>query len=197
MDIIAFYLRLSLADGDLGKNNKDESNSIENQRLLLQSFVESMDELDGEIKEYIDDGYSGTNFNRPAFQEMIEDAKKGKIDVLLVKDLSRLGRDYIGVGDYLEQIFPIMGVRVIAINSQYDSNNYVGKTMGLEMSITNLVNTLYSRDLRNIKVVSRQNGNRVYLLEEGFHLDIKKQRTDSGRLTRNLQRLCGWSLNWR
>lgn len=147
MDIIAFYLRLSLADGDLGKNNKDESNSIENQRLLLQSFVESMDELDGEIKEYIDDGYSGTNFNRPAFQEMIEDAKKGKIDVLLVKDLSRLGRDYIGVGDYLEQIFPIMGVRVIAINSQYDSNNYVGKTMGLEMSITNLVNTLYSRDL--------------------------------------------------
>ena len=144
---IAFYLRLSLSDGDLGKNNKDESNSIENQRLLLQSFVESMDELDGEVREYIDDGYSGTNFNRPAFQDMIEDAKKGKVDVLLVKDLSRLGRDYIGVGDYLEQIFPIMGVRVIAINSQYDSNNYIGKTMGLEMSISNLVNTLYSRDL--------------------------------------------------
>lgn len=84
MDIIAFYLRLSLADGDLGKNNKDESNSIENQRLLLQSFVESMDELDGEIKEYIDDGYSGTNFNRPAFQEMIEDAKKGKIPYMFI-----------------------------------------------------------------------------------------------------------------
>lgn len=83
---IAFYLRLSLSDGDLGKNNKDESNSIENQRLLLQSFVESMDELDGEVREYIDDGYSGTNFNRPAFQDMIEDAKKGKVDVLLVKD---------------------------------------------------------------------------------------------------------------
>ena len=144
---IAFYLRLSLSDGDLGKNKKEESNSIENQRLLLQSFVESMDELDGEVREYIDDGYSGTNFNRPAFQDMIEDAKKGKVDVLLVKDLSRLGRDYIGVGDYLEQIFPIMGVRVIAINSQYDSNNYIGKTMGLEMSISNLVNTLYSRDL--------------------------------------------------
>lgn len=91
---IAFYLRLSLSDGDLGKNNKDESNSIENQRLLLQSFVESMDELDGEVREYIDDGYSGTNFNRPAFQDMIEDAKKGKVDVLLVKDLSRLGTGY-------------------------------------------------------------------------------------------------------
>lgn len=144
---LAFYLRLSLADGDLGKNNKNESNSIENQRLLLQNFVESMDELEGEVTEYVDDGYTGTNFNRPAFQAMVEDAKRGKIEVILVKDLSRLGRDYIGVGDYLEQIFPILGVRVIAVNSQYDSNHYVGDTMGLEMSINNLVNTLYSRDL--------------------------------------------------
>lgn len=60
-----------------------EENSIENQRLLLQSFVESMDELDGEVREYIDDGYSGTNFNRPAFQDMIEDAKKGKVGMVL------------------------------------------------------------------------------------------------------------------
>lgn len=144
---LAFYLRLSLADGDLGKNNKDESNSIENQRLILQNFVESMDELDGDVTEYVDDGHTGTNFNRPAFQAMVEDAKRGKIEVILVKDLSRIGRDYIGVGDYLEQIFPILGVRVIAVNSQYDSNNYIGNTMGLEMSISNLINTLYSRDL--------------------------------------------------
>ena len=67
----------------------------------MQSFVESMDELDGEVREYIDDGYSGTNFNRPAFQDMIEDAKKGKVDVLLVKDLSRLGRDYIGLENHM------------------------------------------------------------------------------------------------
>ena len=106
---LAFYLRLSLADGDLGKNNKDESNSIENQRLILQNFVESMDELDGDVTEYVDDGHTGTNFNRPAFQAMVEDAKRGKIEVILVKDLSRIGRDYIGVGDYLEQIFPILG----------------------------------------------------------------------------------------
>ena len=144
---LAFYLRLSLADGDLGKNNKNESNSIENQRLILQNFVESMNELEGEVTEYVDDGYTGTNFNRPAFQKMVEDAKRGKIEVILVKDLSRLGRDYIGVGDYLEQIFPILGVRVIAVNSQYDSSNYVGDTMGLEMSVNNLINTLYSRDL--------------------------------------------------
>lgn len=82
---LAFYLRLSLADGDLGKNNKDESNSIENQRLILQNFVESMDELDGDVTEYVDDGHTGTNFNRPAFQAMVEDAKRGKIEVILVK----------------------------------------------------------------------------------------------------------------
>ena len=85
-DGLAFYLRLSMADGDLGKDNKDESNSIENQRLLLQSYVEASDEFEGEATEYIDDGYTGTNFRRPSFQRMIEDAKKGKIHTILVKD---------------------------------------------------------------------------------------------------------------
>ncbi len=144
---IAFYLRLSIADGDLGKNEKDESNSIENQRLLLQSYLTMMEMPEDDISEYVDDGYSGLNFNRPSFQRMIEDAKLGKIDTILVKDLSRLGRDYIGVGDYLEQIFPVLGVRFIAVNSNYDSNKYIGKTMGLEMSIGNLINTLYCKDL--------------------------------------------------
>lgn len=92
---IAFYLRLSIADGDLGKNDKDESNSIENQRILLQTYLKAKEFPENDIAEYIDDGYSGLNFNRPAFQRMIEDAKQGKIDTILVKDLSRLGRDYI------------------------------------------------------------------------------------------------------
>lgn len=135
----AAYARLSV-----DKEKNDES--IQNQIELLHQYIREHEEY-SLVDTYVDDGYTGTDFNRPAFQDMIEDAKKGKVDVLLVKDLSRLGRDYIGVGDYLEQIFPIMGVRVIAINSQYDSNNYIGKTMGLEMSISNLVNTLYSRDL--------------------------------------------------
>ena len=68
---IAIYLRLSLSDGDLKKGSKDESNSIENQRLLLHSYIEKQDDLPGEIVEYVDDGYTGTNFNRPAFQKMI------------------------------------------------------------------------------------------------------------------------------
>lgn len=144
---LANYLRLSKADGDLGDNDKDESNSIENQRILLQNYINSQPDFPKEAVEYIDDGYTGTNFDRPAFKRMIEDAKQGKIDTILVKDLSRLGRNYIGVGDYMEQIFPMLNIRFIAVCSHYDSNDYIGDTTGLEMGIMNLVNMLYSRDI--------------------------------------------------
>ena len=141
------YLRLSIADGDLGKENKDESNSIDNQRLLLVSFITDREDMSDEYIEYVDDGYSGTNFDRPAFKKMIEDAKAGKIDTVIVKDFSRFGRDYIGVGDYLEQVFPLLGIRFISLNNNYDSKEYIGKTMGLDMAINNLVNNLYSKDI--------------------------------------------------
>ena len=88
------YLRLSIADGDLGKENKDESNSIDNQRSLLVSFITDREDMSDEYIEYVDDGYSGTNFDRPAFKKMIEDAKAGKIDTVIVKDFSRFGRLY-------------------------------------------------------------------------------------------------------
>jgi len=144
---IAFYLRLSESDGDLGKEGKDVSNSIENQRLLLHTFLEARDDLAGDVTEYIDDGYSGTNFNRPSFRQMIENAKKGMIDVILVKDLSRLGRDYIVTGDYIEQIFPMLNVRFIAVNNNYDSKEHNNGTMSFDVAVNNLVNTFYSRDL--------------------------------------------------
>ena len=76
---IGIYLRLSMADGDLEEKNKKESNSIENQRLLLQEYILNHPELYGEVIEYVDDGYTGTNFDRPAFQQMITDAKNGLI----------------------------------------------------------------------------------------------------------------------
>lgn len=182
MKAIGLYLRLSHSDNDLGENDKDESNSIENQRKLLQDYVENNDSLEGEIEEYVDDGYTGTNFDRPGFQRMIEDAKKGKIGTIIVKDLSRLGRDYIGIGDYLEQIFPSMGIRVIAINSNYDSNNYIGNTLGMDVSIANLVNSLYSKDLskkvRSGKIAKWKSG---YSTGErqpfGYVRDPLKQRT--------------------
>lgn len=141
------YLRLSIADGDLGKENKDESNSIDNQRSLLINFITDREDMSDEYIEYVDDGYSGTNFERPAFKKMIEDAKTGKINTIIVKDFSRFGRDYIGVGDYLEQVFPLLGIRFISLNNNYDSRDYIGKTMGLDMAIHNLVNNLYSKDI--------------------------------------------------
>lgn len=159
---IAIYLRLSEADGDLGIDGKDESNSIENQRMLLHHYIEAKDDLDGEIVEYVDDGYSGTNFNRPDFKRMIEDAKKGKIQVIIVKDLSRLGRDYIVAGDYVEQIFPLLQVRFIAANNGYDSARHTGGNMGFDLAVSNLVNTFYSRDLsKKLKAANKirwQNG---------------------------------------
>ena len=146
-DKIAIYLRLSLADGDLKKGSKDESNSIENQRMLLHDYIGKQEDLFGEIVEYVDDGYTGTNFNRPAFQKMIVDLKQGDIKVIMVKDLSRLGRDYIGVGDYIEQIFPLMGVRFIAVNNTFDSVKLNNGTPGIEVAVSNLVNNMYSRDI--------------------------------------------------
>ena len=179
---LGFYLRLSESDGDLGKDGKDESNSIENQRLLLQSFVEANDELEGEVIEYIDDGYSGTNFNRPAFKRMIEDAKKGIIQVILVKDLSRLGRDYITAGDYIDQIFPMLNVRFIAANNGYDSAKQKHSTASFEVAISNLVNTLYSRDLsrkqKAANTVRWKNGiNNIAYAPFGY----KKSKTEKGK----------------
>lgn len=157
---IALYLRLSESDGDLGENGKDESNSIENQRMLLRKYIEDRDEWAdsvSEILEYVDDGHSGTNFNRPSFKRMLEDAKKGLIQIILVKDLSRLGRDYITVGDYIEQIFPMLGIRFVAVTNGYDSSaNGVNSSMGFDMAVSNLINTFYSRDLsKKLKAANR------------------------------------------
>ena len=99
--IAAKYLRLSIEDGD-----KAESNSIGNQRELIQNFVAERPELHL-VGEYADDGYTGTNFERPGFTQMMEDIQSDKINCIIVKDLSRLGRNYIEMGKYLERIFPI------------------------------------------------------------------------------------------
>ena len=170
--IIALYLRLSMADGDTGEDGKDESNSIENQRTILMDYISHKGWDSHHVCEYVDDGFSGTNFERPAFKRMIKDMKRGQIDILLTKDLSRLGRNYIEVGDYMDQIFPILGVRYIAVNSRYDSNDYYGKTSGMDMSLMNLVNSLYSRDLskkyRSSVQTKWKNGHST----SGRHLDI-------------------------
>ena len=120
---IALYMRLSMEDKDM----EEESNSILNQRLLLRRFVlDNFTDVKTVVEEFVDDGYSGTNFNRPSVKELLEDTKAEKIDCIIVKDFSRFSRDYIEMGAYLEQIFPFLGVRFISVNDHYDSNDHIG-----------------------------------------------------------------------
>lgn len=145
--MIAAYKRISRSDGDLGKDGKDESNSIESQRELIGRYLAAREEFQNiPVLDFVDDGYTGSTFDRPAFQQMMDGVRSGKIDTIIVKDLSRFGRDYIGVGEYMEQIFPLLGVRFIAITDNYDSSKYGGTTIGLDMIVSNLVNTMYCRD---------------------------------------------------
>lgn len=136
------YLRLSLADGD----GKDESTSISSQRKRLWDFWKKQGQ-GTELEEYVDDGFSGTNFERPGFQRLLSDVREGKIRTLLVKDLSRFGRNYLEAGYYLEYVFPYYGVRVIAVNDNFDSQKAAGSTGGLEVALRNLMNECYSRDI--------------------------------------------------
>ena len=147
--VIGKYIRLSLADQDLmKKENKSESESISHQKALIQNFINGHSELNGsEQYEFFDDGYSGTNFERPSFERLLDRIKKGEINCVIVKDFSRFGRDYIELGDYLERIFPFMGVRFISINDHYDSDDYKGTTGGLDVVMKNIVYDYYSKDL--------------------------------------------------
>lgn len=139
---IALYMRVSKEDASKEK----ESNSIANQRQLLQKFVrESFS--DYELQEFSDDGYSGTNFSRPSVKRMLNQVKNGEIQCIVVKDFSRFSRDYIELGAYLEQIFPFMNVRFISINDDYDSQTYQGITKGLELEFQNLLYDFYSKDI--------------------------------------------------
>lgn len=146
---IAMYLRLSQEDVDKRNNVlKDESNSIRSQRLLIQRYIQEHSELSGcPVMEFVDDGYTGTNFDRPQFQKMISLIRSGEIQCVVVKDLSRFGRNYLEVGDFLEHIFPFLGVRFIAINDHYDSADYIGTTGGVDVAFRNLVYQQYSQDL--------------------------------------------------
>lgn len=147
----ALYLRLSKEDGDVASGSKNESNSIANQKSLIMDYLQSRPEFRVvSIRE--DDGFSGTDFNRPAFQAMMEDVKKGVINCIIVKDLSRFGRNYIEVGRYLEKLFPMLGIRFIAVNDNYDSLE-ADTAHDIVVPFKNLINDSYCRDL-SVKIRS-------------------------------------------
>ncbi len=153
----ASYTRLSRDDGD-----KAESNSITSQKEMIRDFIQRRDDL-VIVHEYVDDGYSGVDFNRPGFKQMMEDIKAKKINCIICKDLSRFARNYIDSGRYLEKIFPFMGVRFIAINDNYDSNGEKSQSDSLIVPFKNLINDAYCRDI-SIKIRSQ--------------LDIKRKMGD-------------------
>ena len=150
----AGYLRLSREDGD-----KLESDSIRNQRELIKEFLAQHNGLNF-VDEYVDDGYSGTSYDRPAFQRLMEDVKARKINCIIVKDLSRLGRNYIETGRYLERIFPSMGLRLIAVNDNYDTLDKDSSDNEIVVPFKNLINDAYCRDI-SLKIRS--------------HLDVKRK----------------------
>ena len=154
---IGIYIRLSLADVDLSrKEGKTESESISHQRSLINRYLDGKEEFkDCSREEFFDDGFSGTNFARPSFERMMEKIKKGQINLVAVKDFSRFGRDYIELGDYLERIFPFMGVRFISVNDNYDSDDYKGTTGGMDVVLKNIVYDYYSKDLSDKVLTSK------------------------------------------
>ena len=138
---------------------QQESNSIKNQRALLNDYMGKHPELH-KFDEYVDDGYSGTNFERPDFKRMMQDIEKRNVNCIIVKDLSRFGRNYIETGRYLERIFPFMGVRFIAINDHYDSAEENDDKGRILIPFNNLINDTYCRDI-SLRVRS--------------HLDVKRK----------------------
>ena len=171
------YLRLSRDDGD-----KEESNSITGQRELLRDFIRNRPEL----REYavrIDDGFTGSNFERTKKKKMMEDVKEGRTNCIIVKDLSRFGRNYLDAGEYIEKIFPFLGVRFIAVNDNYDSLGEKSASDDLVIPFKNLINEAYCRDI-SVKVrtqleIKRKSGQYIGAFAVYGYM---KDETDKNRL---------------
>ena len=156
--VVCIYVRLSIEDADTDEV-KTESNSITAQRQLIRDYMKNHPEFARcKVIERCDDGFTGTRFDtRPAFIEMIDLAKRGEINCIIVKDFSRFGRNYVELGDYLEQLFPFLGVRFISINDGYDSADLKeGETAGLSVAFQNLIYDYYSKELSAKTKASRR-----------------------------------------
>ena len=151
---VAVYVRLSIED----KYYKNGTDSLSNQEEMILEYLKDKTNMKL-YKVYSDNGETGSNFERQGFQDMMYDVYNGKVNCIIVKDLSRFGREYIEMGDYLEKIFPLIGVRFIAINDNYDNNV---TSFDISVPIKNIINTLYARDLSKKSAaalrIKQQNG---------------------------------------
>lgn len=157
----AVYVRLSKEDGDSASFGKNESNSITNQKLLIRSFLARQPDIEA-VETFEDDGYTGTSFDRPGFQRLVTAVREKRVNCVIVKDFSRLGRDYLEAGNYIEKVFPKLGVRFISVNDDYDSLHQRAQVDSLIVPFKNLLNEQYSRDtsgkVRSALAAKRQQG---------------------------------------
>ena len=183
----AIYLRLSRDDISSGAGNdidgrKAESNSISSQRDMIRSFIRKQDNM--EIYDiYVDDGWSGTNFDRPEFKRMMKDIESGNVNCVIVKDLSRLGRDYIEAGRLIQKTFPAFSVRFIALTDHFDSLTADYNEKSLVVPVKNFVNDSYARDIsgkvRSHQQIKRENGKFIGAFAA---YGYKKSRDDRNQL---------------
>lgn len=164
------YARLSSED--------KEEDTLENQIYLLKSHVKSQTDM-LLTDTYVDNGFSGTNFQRPQFIRMMEDVKNGKINCIVVKDLSRLGRDYIETGNYIENVFPFLNVRFVSVTDGFDTVNGDG-VEAMVVSFKNLVNDVYAKDISR-KIISafrtkQRNGEYIGLVAPYGYLKSKENK---------------------
>ena len=134
------YARLSVLD-----NGKADGDPIESQVKIMEQYLSEHSEL-RLVDQYLDNGYSGVSFERPQWERLMHDVKAGKIDCIIVKDLSRLGRNYIETGNFLERICPNLGIRFISVNDNYDTHNIHSRDE-LTVSVKNIVNDYYAKDI--------------------------------------------------
>lgn len=162
---VGIYLRLSKEDGDLSSDiDKIESNSIANQRTVILNFLKKIPNV-RIYKEYIDDGFTGTNFDRPAFLEMQQDISDKKVNMVVVKDLSRFGRNYVDTGKYIKKQYRAAGVRFVAILENFDSLTATPSDYNLLMPVRNFVNDQFSSDIS-----AKVRGNQSAMRSEGLYI---------------------------
>lgn len=177
---IGIYLRLSDDDIETGQT---ESNSISGQRSIIKEFISNNPELcNHKVIEYCDDGYTGVNFNRPSVKKLFDAVKNGNVQCVIVKDLSRFGRNVVEVGNYVEQIFPLLGVRFISINDNFDSSKVKG-AIDTGFALHNIMNASYSIDISSkVKAVKKIHKAKGYFMggnaPYGYYIKNKQLYVD-------------------
>ena len=174
---IAIYIRLSVED------EKTESLSIPNQRRILREKAMSLAEFaNSDIEEFVDNGFTGTNFERPAIQRLIDMVRMGKICTVIVKDLSRFGRTSIETGYFIEKVFPLYHIRFISVSDDFDTNDHIGDNGGIELAFKYLINECYSRDI-STKIKSARQARTKRGEYQSERCPYGYQKGEDGRLT--------------